>query len=88
MEKPSTVDRARSTVPPTAAPPQLLYLDTLRASDFGQFYKRQSFDLLDVQAGQHVLDVGWLEYGHALGKVRRSSSKHERLPLCVEQVSN
>ena len=57
MEKPSTVDRAWSTVPPTGTPPQLLYLDTLRGSDFGQFYKRQSFDLLDVQAGQRVLDA-------------------------------
>jgi ubiquinone/menaquinone biosynthesis C-methylase UbiE len=33
-------------------------LDTLRASNFGQLYKRQSFDVLDVQAGHHVLDVG------------------------------
>jgi ubiquinone/menaquinone biosynthesis C-methylase UbiE len=58
MEQSSPLDRAWSSIDPTAAPPQLLYLDTLRATDFGQFYKRQSFDLLNVQAGHRVLDVG------------------------------
>ena len=38
MEKPPSFDRAWRTIPSTVAPPQLLYLDTLRASDFGQFY--------------------------------------------------
>ncbi len=58
MENSPSLDRAWSNISSTTALPQLLYLDTLRASNFGQFYKRQSFDLLDVQAGHHVLDVG------------------------------
>jgi hypothetical protein len=57
MEKPFTTGPAWSDISPTTAPPQLLYLDTLRASDFGQLYKRQSFDVLDVQAGHRILDV-------------------------------
>jgi hypothetical protein len=58
MENSPSLDRAWSNISSTTAPPQLLYLDTLRASDFGQFYKRQSFDLLEVQAVHHVLEVG------------------------------
>jgi ubiquinone/menaquinone biosynthesis C-methylase UbiE len=58
MEQPPPFDHAWSNVHPTAAPPQLLYLDTLRVTDFGQFYKRQSFDLLDVHVGHRLLDLG------------------------------
>ncbi len=43
---------------PTGAPDRLLYLDTLSATEFAQAYKRQSFELLDVQEGGWVLDVG------------------------------
>lgn len=34
------------------------YLDATRATDFFQEIKRQSYDLLDLHAGDHVLDLG------------------------------
>jgi ubiquinone/menaquinone biosynthesis C-methylase UbiE len=58
MEERSVLERAWDNISPSAAPPPLLYLDTLSATDFGQFYKHQTFNLLDVQPGLHVLDVG------------------------------
>lgn len=55
MEKPPALDRAWSNVPLTAVPPPILYLDIFSATDFGQFYKRQSFDLLDVTPSRRLI---------------------------------
>jgi 2-polyprenyl-3-methyl-5-hydroxy-6-metoxy-1,4-benzoquinol methylase len=51
-------EQAWSKLSPAGAPDRLLYLDTLSAAEFAQAYKRQSFELLDVQEGDWVLDVG------------------------------
>lgn len=51
-------EQAWSRLSPAGAPDRLLYLDALSATEFAQAYKRQSFELLDVQEGDWVLDVG------------------------------
>src|SRR5687768_16563987 len=56
MGKLSVLDHAWSTIPSMTAPSPILCLDTLSATDVGQFYKRQSFDLLDVKLCHRVLD--------------------------------
>ena len=42
----------------TSSPDQLLYLDTYSAAEFARTYKRQSYELLQIQEGHCVLDVG------------------------------
>jgi ubiquinone/menaquinone biosynthesis C-methylase UbiE len=58
MNKQQARDQAWASVSPTSAPDPLLYLDTLSATGFARAYKQQSFQLLDVQPGDHVLDAG------------------------------
>lgn len=43
---------------PGAAPPPILYMDTLRATEYGQLYKQHTYRLLNLAAGMMVLDVG------------------------------
>lgn len=58
MDERQAREQGWASLSPTAAPDRLLYLDTLSAAEFAQVYKRQSFNLLDVQPGDWVLDVG------------------------------
>jgi ubiquinone/menaquinone biosynthesis C-methylase UbiE len=58
MNKQQARDQAWASVNPTSAPDPLLYLDTLSATGFARAYKQQSFQLLDVQPGDYVLDAG------------------------------
>jgi ubiquinone/menaquinone biosynthesis C-methylase UbiE len=58
MDNHQTWEQAWSGMSPMSAPDPLLYLDTLSATDFAKAYKRQSFEILDIQEGHWVLDVG------------------------------
>jgi ubiquinone/menaquinone biosynthesis C-methylase UbiE len=58
MDNHQTREQAWSSMSPTSVPDPLLYLDTLNATDFAKAYKRQSFEVLDIQEGHWILDVG------------------------------
>ncbi|MFN8493086.1 MAG: methyltransferase domain-containing protein [Caldilineaceae bacterium] len=47
-----------ANIAPGAAPSPILYMDTMRATEFSQFYKQHTYSLLRLAAGMTVLDVG------------------------------
>jgi ubiquinone/menaquinone biosynthesis C-methylase UbiE len=58
MNEQQTQEQTGNHSSSTVTPDPLVYLDTFSASEFVKTYKRQSYKLLELKDGMHVLDVG------------------------------
>jgi ubiquinone/menaquinone biosynthesis C-methylase UbiE len=58
MRQAEEIEKAWAKADLAANPDPVLYLDTVRTTEFGNAYKRRTFECLKVRQGDHVLDLG------------------------------